>query len=63
MTSGVAPDAVKAARPVLNGEDEETGRQVLRLVLTQRECDKIHRGHAALLSGEECHADQRGGVV
>jgi hypothetical protein len=36
-TSGVAPDAVKAARPVLNGEDEETGRKVLRLVLTQLE--------------------------
>jgi len=35
MTSGAAPDAVKAARPVLNGEDEETGRKVLRLVLTQ----------------------------
>ena len=35
-TSGAAPDAVKAARPVLNGEDEETGRKVLRLVLTQR---------------------------
>jgi hypothetical protein len=35
-TSGVAPDAVKAARPVLNGEDEETDRKVLRLVLTQR---------------------------
>ena len=34
MTSGAAPDAVKAARPVLNGEDEETGRKVLRLVLT-----------------------------
>jgi hypothetical protein len=38
MTSGAAPDAVKAARPVLNREDEETGRKVLRLVLTQREC-------------------------
>jgi hypothetical protein len=23
----------------------------------------IHRGHAALLSGEGCHTDQRGGVV
>jgi insertion element IS1 protein InsB len=34
-TSGAAPDAVKAARPVLNGEDEETGLKVLRLVLTQ----------------------------
>jgi IS1 family transposase len=34
-TSGAAPDAVKAARPVLNGEDEETGRKGLRLVLTQ----------------------------
>jgi hypothetical protein len=34
-SEGVAPDAVKAARPVLNGEDEETGRKALRLVLTQ----------------------------
>ena len=34
-TSGAAPDAVKAARPLLNGEDEETGRKALRLVLTQ----------------------------
>ena len=34
-TSGAAPDAVKVARPVLNGEDEETGRKALRLVLTQ----------------------------
>jgi hypothetical protein len=25
-TAGVAPEAVKAARPVLNGADEETGR-------------------------------------
>src|SRR5713101_7540269 len=39
MTSGAAPDAVKAARPMLNGEDEETGRKVLRLVLTQLECE------------------------
>jgi hypothetical protein len=26
---------MKVARPVLNGEDEETGRKALRLVLTQ----------------------------
>src|SRR5262249_43697763 len=38
MTSGAAPDAVKAARPVLNGEDEETDRKALRLVLTQHHC-------------------------
>ena len=25
--------------------------------------DKLHRDHAALLSGERCHTDQRGGVV
>jgi insertion element IS1 protein InsB len=35
MTLGAAPDAVKAARPVFNGEDKETGRKALRLVLTQ----------------------------
>jgi len=35
MTPGVEPGVVKAARPVLNGEDEETDRKALRLVLTQ----------------------------
>src|SRR3989442_5871331 len=25
--------------------------------------DKLHRGHAALLSGKGCHTDQHGGVV
>jgi hypothetical protein len=35
-TKGAEPCAVKAASTVLNGEDEETGHQVLRLVLTQR---------------------------
>ena len=34
-TSGAAPDAVKAARPVLNGGDEETGWCRPRLVATQ----------------------------
>src|SRR5215467_10891957 len=34
-TSGAAPDAVKAARPVLNGGREETGRKVTRLAPTQ----------------------------
>ena len=34
-TSGAAPDAVKAARPVLNGGREETCRQVTRLAPTQ----------------------------
>jgi len=36
VTKGAAPEAVKAARPVRNGEEEATGRKVLRLVLTQR---------------------------
>ena len=35
MTSGAAPDAVKVARPVLNGGDEETGLCRPRLVATQ----------------------------
>ena len=35
----------------------------LLIDLVEQRRDKIHRGHAALLSGEECHADQRGGVV
>ena len=34
--------AYPTARPVLNGEDEETGRKVLRLVLTQLECGKTY---------------------
>src|SRR5919202_294973 len=34
-TSGAAPDAVKAARPVLNGGREETCRRVTRLAPTQ----------------------------
>ena len=34
-TSGAAPDAVKAARPVLNGGCEETCRRVTRLAPTQ----------------------------
>jgi len=34
-TSGAAPDAVKVARPVLNGGDEETGLYRPRLVATQ----------------------------
>ena len=34
-TTGVEPDAVKAARPVLNGGDEETCGNVTRLVPTQ----------------------------
>src|SRR2546425_11135585 len=35
MTPGAAPDAVKAARPVLNGGCEETCRRVTRLAPTQ----------------------------
>jgi hypothetical protein len=35
LTSGVEPDAVKAARPVLNGGDEETCGNATRLVPTQ----------------------------
>jgi hypothetical protein len=35
MITGVEPDAIKVASSVLNGEDEETGRKTLRLVLTQ----------------------------
>jgi len=35
MTSGAAPDAVKVARPVLNGGREETCHKVTRLAPTQ----------------------------
>jgi hypothetical protein len=48
VTKGAAPDAVKAARPVLNGEDEETGLKVLRLVLTQRRGGGDQTGHVRL---------------
>ena len=48
VTKGAAPDAVKAARPVLNGEDEETGRKVLRLVLTQRRGGSDQTRHVCL---------------
>ena len=36
--AGVKPGAVKAASPVLNGGDEETGLCRPRLVATQLEC-------------------------
>jgi hypothetical protein len=48
VTKGAAPDAVKAACPVLNGEDEETGRKVLRLVLTQQRGGSDQTGHLCL---------------
>jgi hypothetical protein len=35
LSTGVEPEAMQVARPVLNGEDEEPGRKALRLVLTQ----------------------------
>ena len=35
----------------------------LRIDLVEQCREKIHRRHAALLSGEGCHPDQRGGVV
>ena len=41
MTSGAAPDAVKVARPVLNGGREETCRKVMRRAPTQHH----HSGH------------------
>src|SRR2546428_4986025 len=44
-TSGVAPDAVKAARPVLNGGREETCRKVTRLAPTQRRGGGDQTGH------------------
>ena len=47
-TKGVEPDAVKVARPVLNGGDEETCGNVTRLVPTQP-------GHwARLTAGVRC---------
>src|SRR6267143_5637225 len=38
--AGVKPGAVKAASPVLNGGDEETGLCRPRLVATQLECGR-----------------------
>ena len=40
-TKGVKPDALKGARPVLNGGDEETGLCRPRLVATQRESEYL----------------------
>jgi hypothetical protein len=40
-SEGVEPCEVKASSTVLNGEDEETGRKALRLVLTQRRHDLL----------------------
>src|SRR5713101_6648112 len=47
-TSGAAPDAVKAARPVLNGGREETCRKVTRLAPTQRRGGDDQTGHVRL---------------
>src|SRR5438132_14398283 len=47
-TSGAAPDAVKAARPVLNGGREETCRKVTRLAPTQRRGGGDQTGHVCL---------------
>src|SRR6266542_2276427 len=44
-TSGAAPDAVKAARPVINGGREETCRKVTRLAPTQRRGGGDQTGH------------------
>ncbi len=38
------------------------GAQLL-IDLVEQCRDKLHRDHAALLSREGCHPDQRGGVV
>ena len=35
----------------------------LLIDLIEQRRDKLHRDHAALLAGEGCHPDQRGGVV
>ena len=40
-TKGVKPDALKGARPVLNGGDEETGLCRPRLVATQLESEYL----------------------
>src|SRR5712691_13053330 len=47
-TSGAAPDAVKAARPVLNGGREETCRKVTRLAPTQRRGGSDQMRHVCL---------------
>src|SRR6266446_7471275 len=47
-TSGAAPDAVKAARPVLNGGREETCRKVTRLAPTQRRGGEDQTGYVRL---------------
>jgi len=40
------------------------GHVVHLLIDVVEQCrDQLHRGHAALLSGDGCHTDQHGGVV
>ena len=40
------------------------GQGVQLLIDLVEQCrDQIHRGHAALLSREGCHTDQRGGIA
>ena len=48
-TKGAAPCAVKVARTVLNGGDEETYRKATRLVPTQLECGDVHENRAECL--------------
>jgi len=52
MTEGAEPCAVKVASTVLNGEDEETDRKVLRLVLTQQP-DALKGARPVLNAGDE----------
>jgi len=44
-SESVEPCEVKASSTVLNGEDEETGRKALRLVLTQRQRWRPYLSH------------------
>jgi hypothetical protein len=53
LTKGVEPEAVKAARPVLNGGDAETCGNVTRFVPTQlRFRQQVSAGVSVLLESQ-----------
>src|SRR5215471_2506015 len=56
------PQGDDLARPEMGLGVFGDGAQLL-IDLEEQRCDKVYRGHTALLSGEGCHPDQRGGVV
>jgi hypothetical protein len=57
---GAEPDALKGARPVLNGGREETGRKVTRLVPTQPSCLRVNACGAGEMGRNASWITERG---